>query len=45
VAGIQPLATRMGGDVVYTVVVTLDEQPPDVRWDTSADVEIAAGEQ
>jgi multidrug efflux pump subunit AcrA (membrane-fusion protein) len=34
-------ATMVGGDVVYTVVVALDEQPPGLRWGMSVEVEIA----
>jgi len=30
----------VGGDVVYAVVVELDEQPPNLRWGMSVDVEI-----
>jgi multidrug resistance efflux pump len=41
VVSIQPQANKMGGDVVYTVVVELDEQPPNLRWGMSAEVEIA----
>jgi multidrug resistance efflux pump len=33
-------ASKIGGDVVYTVVVELDEQPPDLRWGMSVDVGI-----
>jgi HlyD family secretion protein len=33
-------ADKIGGDVVYTVVVELDEQPPDLRWGMSVDVGI-----
>ncbi|MDH4138690.1 MAG: HlyD family efflux transporter periplasmic adaptor subunit [Anaerolineae bacterium] len=33
-------AGKIGGDVVYTVVVELDEQPPDLRWGMSVDVGI-----
>ena len=40
VVGISPQATTVGGDVVYTVYVTLDEQPPDLRWGMSTEVEI-----
>ena len=40
VARIAPQATIIGGDVVYTVLVDLDEQPPNLRWGMSADVEI-----
>jgi len=31
-------ASILGGDVVYTVVVELDEQPPGLRWGMSAEV-------
>ncbi|MEZ4770921.1 MAG: HlyD family efflux transporter periplasmic adaptor subunit [Caldilineales bacterium] len=34
-------ANIVGGDVVYTVVVSLDEQPAGLRWGMSADVDIA----
>jgi HlyD family secretion protein len=33
-------ASKIGGDVVYRVVVELDEQPPDLRWGMSVDVGI-----
>jgi len=33
-------ADKIGGDVVYTVVVELDEQPPELRWGMSVDVGI-----
>jgi hypothetical protein len=33
-------ASKIGGDVVYTVIVELDEQPPDLRWGMSVDVGI-----
>ncbi|MCA9871643.1 MAG: HlyD family efflux transporter periplasmic adaptor subunit, partial [Anaerolineae bacterium] len=33
-------ANTVGGDVVYTVVVTLDEQPAGLRWGMSVDVDI-----
>jgi hypothetical protein len=36
-------ATTVGGDVVYAVVVALDEQPPGLRWGMSVEVEIATG--
>jgi len=42
VVHIAPQATTVGGDVVYTVVVELDEQPPGLRWGMSVEVEIAA---
>jgi multidrug efflux pump subunit AcrA (membrane-fusion protein) len=34
-------AEVIGGDVVYAVVVELDEQPPGLRWGMSVEVEIA----
>jgi multidrug efflux pump subunit AcrA (membrane-fusion protein) len=40
VAGIAPEATTVGGDVVYEVVIELAEQPPDLRWGMSVEVEI-----
>lgn len=40
VARIAPLATIVGGDVIYTVRIDLDEQPANLRWGMSADVEI-----
>ncbi len=36
-------ATTVGGDVVYTVVIELEEQPPGLRWGVSVEVEIATG--
>jgi hypothetical protein len=36
-------ATTVGGDVVYAVVVALDEQPPGLRWGMSVEVEITTG--
>jgi multidrug resistance efflux pump len=41
VARVAPRAEVLGGDVVYRVVVELDEQPPGLRWGMSVDVEIA----
>ena len=41
VARISPLASTVGGDVVYTVVIALDEQPEGLRLGMSAEVEIA----
>jgi multidrug resistance efflux pump len=35
-------AETIGGDVVYAVVVELDEQPPGLRWGMSAEVEITS---
>ena len=40
VVGIAPQATVIGGDVVYTVYVELDEQPPGLRWGMSTEVEV-----
>ncbi len=40
VVGIAPQATTIGGDVVYTVYVELDEQPAGLRWGMSTEVEI-----
>jgi HlyD family secretion protein len=40
VVGIAPQASVIGGDVVYTVYVALDEQPPGLRWGMSTEVEI-----
>jgi multidrug efflux pump subunit AcrA (membrane-fusion protein) len=36
-------ATTVGGDVVYTVAIELEEQPPGLRWGMSVEVEIATG--
>jgi len=33
-------ASTLGGDVVYTVVVELDEQPPGLRWGMSVEVDV-----
>jgi HlyD family secretion protein len=41
VVGIAPQATTIGGDVVYTVYVELDEQPAGLRWGMSTEVEIS----
>ena len=41
VAQISPLASTVGGDVVYTVVIALDEQPEGLRLGMSVEVEIA----
>jgi len=43
VARIASQATTVGGDVVYAIVVALDEQPPGLRWGMSVEVEIATG--
>jgi HlyD family secretion protein len=41
VARISPLASTVGGDVVYTVVITLKEQTEGLRLGMSVEVEIA----
>ncbi len=41
VARIASRAGMIGGDVVYAVLVELDEQPPGLRWGMSVEVEIA----
>jgi multidrug efflux pump subunit AcrA (membrane-fusion protein) len=40
VVSVAPQASRIGGDVVYTVRIDLDEQLPALRWGMSAEVEI-----
>jgi len=40
VARISPLASTVGGDVVYTVVIALEEQPEGLRLGMSVEVEI-----
>jgi multidrug efflux pump subunit AcrA (membrane-fusion protein) len=42
VVRIAPQASIIGGDVVYTVVIALDEQPPGLRWGMSVEVDVAA---
>jgi multidrug resistance efflux pump len=39
-ARVAPQANVIGGDVVYPVIIDLEQQPPDLRWGMSADVEI-----
>jgi HlyD family secretion protein len=41
VSHISPLASTVGGDVVYTVVVDLDEQPEGLRLGMSVEVQIS----
>jgi HlyD family secretion protein len=41
VTAIAPQSTIVGGDVVYAVTIGLQEQPPDLRWGMTVDVEIA----
>jgi multidrug efflux pump subunit AcrA (membrane-fusion protein) len=43
VVRIAPQATTVGGDVVYTVVIELDEQPSALRWGMSVEVGITTG--
>jgi multidrug efflux pump subunit AcrA (membrane-fusion protein) len=40
VVEIAPQANTIGGDVVYTVTIELDQQPEGMRWGMSVDVEI-----
>ncbi len=44
VIAISPQADLLGGDVVYTVVIALDEQLPGLCWGMSAEVEIITEE-
>jgi len=37
---ISPQATTLGGDVVYTVTIELDEQPTELLWGMSVEVQI-----
>ena len=41
VTAIAPSSTIVGGDVVYTVTIDLDQQPDDLRWGMTVDVEIS----
>jgi HlyD family secretion protein len=43
VAEIASQATTIGGDVVYRVIVALNEQPAGLRWGMSVEVEIITG--
>ena len=40
VARISPQANVIGGDVVYTVLIELDEQPDGLRWGMTVEVTI-----
>ena len=40
VVRIAPQANTIGGDVVYAVLIDLDERPAALRWGMSAEVEI-----
>ena len=43
VVGIDNVSSTLGGDVVYKVMIDLDEQPAGLLWGMSADVEILTG--
>ena len=40
VTAISPISETIGGDVVYRVTIKLDDQPSELLWGMSADVEI-----
>jgi hypothetical protein len=40
VTTISPISETIGGDVVYRVTIRLEEQPMELLWGMSADVEI-----
>ena len=40
VIGISPIADTVGGDVVFKVTITFDEQPENLFWGMTAEVEI-----
>jgi len=40
VTAISPIAGTIGGDVIFKVTIKLDEQPQELLWGMSADVEI-----
>jgi len=42
VVDIDRISSTLGGDVVYTVTIELNEQPEELRWGMSASVEILA---
>lgn len=42
VARISPQANVVGGDVVYTVLIELDEQPESLRWGMTVEVDITS---
>ena len=44
VSDIARVSSTVGGDVVYKVTIELDNQPADLRWGMSADVEIPTGQ-
>ena len=41
VSRIAEQASSVGGDVVYTVIISLDEEIPEARWGMSAEIKIA----
>jgi RND family efflux transporter MFP subunit len=43
VVRISPIADTVGGDVVFKVTIVPDEQPGDLRWGMTAEVEIQSG--
>ena len=45
VIGISPIASTVGGDVVFKVTIDLDQQPQGLLWGMSADVKIETGKQ
>ena len=40
VTAVSPISNKIGGDVVFKVTIQLDEQPKELLWGMSADVEI-----
>jgi multidrug resistance efflux pump len=40
VANISPIASTVGGDVVFKVMITFDQQPEGLLWGMTAEVEI-----
>ena len=40
VTAISPISDTIGGDVVFKVTIQLNEQPKELLWGMSADVEI-----
>jgi RND family efflux transporter MFP subunit len=41
VTAMSPISNTIGGDVVFKVTIQLDEQPKDLLWGMSADIEIS----
>ncbi len=44
VLNISPIASTVGGDVVFKATITFDEQPQGLRWGMTAEVEIEGAE-